>query len=156
MTKHFLLMLHSSYNQNHQSQWSRLQTRHYRDEKSHRINPGENNIFVFCSHMESHKNMSDSKVCWRKTNTLRTTNSWFKKRLNTFLKGTAVQALHNIHSTTSQLYSTLLTWNPNREQYLEVQTCNRAFLGKKESNWILISLNNDWQEQGSPVLAPFT
>lgn len=43
-------MLHGSYNQNHQSQWSQVQTRHYRDKKSHRINPGENNIFVFCSH----------------------------------------------------------------------------------------------------------
>lgn len=88
MAKHFSLMLHSSYNLNQQSQWSRVQTRHYRDEKSHHVSPGENNIFVFCSHMESHKNISDSKVCWRKTNSLRTSKQLVLKRLNIyFFKG---------------------------------------------------------------------
>lgn len=129
MAKHFLLMLHSSYNQNHQSQWSRVQTRHYRDEKYHRVNSGENNIFVFCSHMEFHKNMSNSNVCWRKTNALRTNKQLVYKRH--FKKGMAVQKLHNIHNRTSQLYITLVTWISNREQYLEVQTYNRAFLGKR-------------------------
>lgn len=66
------------------------------------------------------------------------TNSWFKKDI--FKKG-AVQASYNIHNRTSQLCSTLLTWNSNREQYLEVQTSNSAILGKqKEYNQILIWL----------------
>lgn len=126
-------MLHSSYNWNQQSQWSRVQTRRYRDEKSHRVSPRENNIFVFCSHTESHKNMSDSIVCWRKTNSLRTNKQLVLKRLNIyiyFFEGTAVQASHSIHNRTSQLYRTILMWNSSREQYLEVQTCNREFLGK--------------------------
>lgn len=37
--KRLLLMLHSSYDQTHQSQWSRVQTHHYRDEKSRGVNP---------------------------------------------------------------------------------------------------------------------
>lgn len=80
MAKHFLLILHSSYNQNHQSQWSRVQTHHYRDEKSHRVNLGKNNIFVFCSHMEPHKKIWATQTSADgKTAGLKKTKYVFKK-----------------------------------------------------------------------------
>lgn len=67
-------MLHSSSNRNLQSQWSRVQTRHYRDEKSHHVNAGENNIFVLCSHKESYENKSEEKQTLSGQ-----TSSWSKK-----------------------------------------------------------------------------
>lgn len=119
-------MLHSSYNQNHQSQWSRVQTRHYRDEKSHRINLGQNNIFVFCSHMESHKNMSYSNVCWRKNkHSPDKQTAGLKTTKYIFIKGRQCRPCKTF--TTEPPNCTVLYWH---EQYLEVQTCN-SIPGKK-------------------------